>query len=330
MTIDWDWFFSSLSQSSAALVGIFGAFIVAKVLSNQATFSEKSGKISQLLAGAEKLKSRIDGDEFEFYNDRKFIEARAHIQSFLLDSGLDPEAIYHRAYFSPYTDRKDALFEIRRLMKEFDRANDAAYEEEQEQRDQEQYEADMLNQQEQFGTFYEPLSGQASNQLQEAEGEAERRAFKRQKKAKKRINRWLREVTEYSSSVGNLFASTSKNPESSWQIAWSLFLLVTLFFIGVVLPLTYMPTGETSNGVTPIFSLVLASFFQSGPSIRVFLIVAISIIFLLIVASFIFLNSKLKYDINALEKLKKFSEIGSYSKYFFELEKNRVTEKSSH
>jgi len=35
---DWNWFFSSLSQSSAAIVGIFGAFIITKILSNNSNF----------------------------------------------------------------------------------------------------------------------------------------------------------------------------------------------------------------------------------------------------------------------------------------------------
>ena len=30
--MDWNWFFSSFAQSSAAIVGIFGAFLITKIL----------------------------------------------------------------------------------------------------------------------------------------------------------------------------------------------------------------------------------------------------------------------------------------------------------
>jgi hypothetical protein len=37
-TTDWNWFFSSVAQFAAAIVGIFGAFIVTKTLANQSAF----------------------------------------------------------------------------------------------------------------------------------------------------------------------------------------------------------------------------------------------------------------------------------------------------
>jgi len=33
--MDWNWYFAALSQSAAAIGGIFGAFIITKVLTNQ-------------------------------------------------------------------------------------------------------------------------------------------------------------------------------------------------------------------------------------------------------------------------------------------------------
>jgi hypothetical protein len=55
MTQDWKWFFSYLSQSAAAIVGIFGAFIITQTFSNQTSFSEKKFKTKQLLIQARKI-----------------------------------------------------------------------------------------------------------------------------------------------------------------------------------------------------------------------------------------------------------------------------------
>lgn len=54
MSADWNWFFSSLSQSAAAIVGIFGAFIITKIFSNQTAFSEKTAKLNNYLIEAKK------------------------------------------------------------------------------------------------------------------------------------------------------------------------------------------------------------------------------------------------------------------------------------
>ncbi|MCH7733340.1 MAG: hypothetical protein IIB44_12675 [Candidatus Marinimicrobia bacterium] len=37
---DWNWFFSALAQSAAAIVGIFAAFIITKIVNNQSTLNQ--------------------------------------------------------------------------------------------------------------------------------------------------------------------------------------------------------------------------------------------------------------------------------------------------
>jgi hypothetical protein len=41
------WFFSALAQSTAAIVGIFSAFIITKMISNQSKFNENLSKINK-------------------------------------------------------------------------------------------------------------------------------------------------------------------------------------------------------------------------------------------------------------------------------------------
>src|SRR5712664_631258 len=68
VSMDCNWFFSSLSQSAAAIVGIFGAFIITKILSNQAAFSEKRSHLKELIARANKIVDDANAPAFAWYN----------------------------------------------------------------------------------------------------------------------------------------------------------------------------------------------------------------------------------------------------------------------
>ncbi len=65
-TTDWNWFFSSVAQSAAAIVGIFGAFIVTKILANQTAYAEKSRRIQELITLGEKLVDATNRLSFEW------------------------------------------------------------------------------------------------------------------------------------------------------------------------------------------------------------------------------------------------------------------------
>ena len=67
-TTDWNWFFSSVAQSAAAIVGIFGAFIVTKILANQSAYAEKSRRIQELITLGEKLVDATNRLSFEWYH----------------------------------------------------------------------------------------------------------------------------------------------------------------------------------------------------------------------------------------------------------------------
>jgi len=67
--MDWNWFFSSLSQSAAAIVGIFGAFIITKIFSNQTLFLAKKSKLRDLLVQAQRISDNANSFNVGWYND---------------------------------------------------------------------------------------------------------------------------------------------------------------------------------------------------------------------------------------------------------------------
>jgi len=57
--MDFNWFFSSLAQSVAAIIGIFMTFIISKILSNQSEFEKNKMEISDFKNNIEHLKDLI-------------------------------------------------------------------------------------------------------------------------------------------------------------------------------------------------------------------------------------------------------------------------------
>ncbi len=73
--IDWNWFFSSLAQSVAALVGIFAAFIITKIISNQSEFQRKNSRLRELLSVSAKYRDALSYRSFDWYNEHTLNDA---------------------------------------------------------------------------------------------------------------------------------------------------------------------------------------------------------------------------------------------------------------
>jgi len=57
--MDWNWFFSAVAQSFAAIVGIGGAFVYTKLLSTEGEFKRSRADIERLLTESDSLRDRI-------------------------------------------------------------------------------------------------------------------------------------------------------------------------------------------------------------------------------------------------------------------------------
>src|SRR5207253_241572 len=77
---DWNWFFSSLAQSVAALVGIFAAFIITKIINNQAEFQRKSTRLRELLSVTAKYRDALLDRSFDWYCERRLEYALERIE----------------------------------------------------------------------------------------------------------------------------------------------------------------------------------------------------------------------------------------------------------
>lgn len=111
--MDWNWFFSSLAQSAAAIVGIFGAFIITKILSNQAAYSEKKNRLAELVVIGQKITDDANALAFDWYNNHVADDALEDMEKMLEENAdQDADSLYDRLRFSIYERREISIRRI--------------------------------------------------------------------------------------------------------------------------------------------------------------------------------------------------------------------------
>lgn len=113
--MNWNWFFSALAQSTAAIVGLVGAFVFTKLVNNESAFQEDMRRLRELLRDGTSLSREIDLVSFEWYNGIKRDRALSRLRDELDDDMPEPnaaETYYRKLAFSAFGDRERALDEI--------------------------------------------------------------------------------------------------------------------------------------------------------------------------------------------------------------------------
>lgn len=301
--MDWNWFFSSLSQSAAAIVGIFGAFIITKILTNQATFSEKKNRLRELIAGAEKVKDDADSLYFNWYNKHTNNGEFEKIES-LLEEGAEEDALhlYNRLNFSAYVAKSAVVESIERNLK-------ARRERMQRELEEPQRRSKLF-----AGVGLSELPNLVNTRLALPSNTHISGDLTKEREA---IERVIRDARHHIRLVSDFLDSVRGNPESSPQIAYALVLVTVLFYVGVIYPLSFMPVPQNA-----VFDLSLAAFFPLLFSLKGALLAAVSLVFTAALAMFFLMNVNMKHSSEDLEQLDAHTELGAYSEYFAVMEEN--------
>jgi len=299
-TTDWNWFFSSVAQSAAAIVGIFGAFIVTKILANQSAYAEKIRRMQELITLGEKLVDATSRLHFEWYHKHDSAGEIEDLEKLLeKDETEEPESLYEKLRFSPYIAKADALQTISRVK---------SYREERLQREREESRRQM-EQARNLGlgsAFAMPgrhnlLSGLNSSLHLQPQLTKER----------EEIDGMYTEVKHHARVVSDFHSLVVSHPESSALITASLVLILTLFFTGVIYPLSFMPLPTDWKPLLS-FSEIPNFIF----SLRGSLLTVVSILFSTMLAMFFVLNIRMRYPQALLEQLEQYKHLSKYSKYF--------------
>jgi hypothetical protein len=323
--MDWNWFFSSIAQSAAAIVGIFGAFIITKVLSNQAKFGEKSVRFRSLRTNASKLVNSANHLSFAWYVrlNRKYELEKAE-GLLKKNDDLDPSQLYAKVNFPLFLARTDALNDLQDLKNQRARAAEK----------ERQRQADAARQQAELQKI-PGLSGLDAF-IAMGRGNSERfidpilpaafmqpRPYAELSKERHTIDALEVEIRHHRRTIADFLATTSSNPESSVAITWALAMVAGLFLIGVIYPLSFLPTPTPW---TP--ALEFHGFWARVFSLRGMLLTAISAIFLAALTMFAVMNRRLRYPPEEVQSLEVFTHIGTYSKYYAIADDNRQIARS--
>lgn len=303
MTTDWNWFFTSLAQSTAAIVGIFAAFIVTKILTNQSTFAERNIQILDLIATGQKIadaSKRLPFGSYHRYNID--IELNKLLEE---DDNRSPEALYDHLNFSPYIAKSHAIQLINTKINEIKLKR--------------QLEIEKHAKGKEF-LHKHGVDGDAPSELGclKRNSNILQSPYEELKNKLERIDNLYDEAKHHARLVSNFHAIVVQNPESSKVITISLILILVLFFVGVIYPLSFMPLPMNWNPVTP--SLEEITTFIC--SLRGVLLSTVSLLFTTMLIIFFWMNIRSKYHVAILKRLEKYKYLSEYSFHFANREAN--------
>ncbi|CCY62903.1 putative uncharacterized protein [Clostridium sp. CAG:967] len=114
---DWNVFYSSLAQSTAAFVGLLGAFIITKIINNEQQFNENKILIEDCIVTANNLIMRLKDRYFNWYNTRIREKAFEKMEDNSYDDKnilyKSPEIIYNEYKFSEFDQKSEVLVAIK-------------------------------------------------------------------------------------------------------------------------------------------------------------------------------------------------------------------------
>ena len=283
--MDWNWFFSSVAESTAAIVGIFAAFIITKIINNQSVFKNKANEIELLLSQSKKFIDLLDNRYFEWYNTRireqQLLELYDMYEEY---HSSDPDFYFNKLSFSPYDNNVEIIDVIStKIVKiksgDFSKLSD-------------------------FNIYNQNLDNLIIN---------EREA----------LDQNVLEIKNHIRNISRFLVQVKDNPESSKVVNYSIVSIITLFFTGVVYPLSFLPL-KTGQEIILSFD----SFFYILFSFKGGILFIVSIIFLSIMLLFLYINITLRYNESKLTELENYTDIQRYSIYLKYLIENQ-NDKSS-
>ncbi|MFI8556246.1 hypothetical protein [Pseudomonas putida] len=324
MTLDWNWFFSTLSQSTAAIVGIVGAFIIAKIFSNQSVFSEKNNKMNALIIESKKILDKIETINFSWYNkhtnEAAYRRAAASID-LLKDEDKSSYSdttlleIYKEAQFSEFSEQEPIISNLREEL-----GAHCEYLKEKRQREEKKRQDEERRARGEYGGLsglsalssllsdYTGFHGSTSTLNYPA---FDATPWVPLEKERQLITDCHLEAKHHARLVSSFVETVKGNPESPPQITWSLIFVIFIFLAGVIYPLTFMPSGTP-----PVHAESLKALLQSFWSIKGALLTLLTTAFVLITGMFIHANYKMKYNEANVRKLTHLSNVNNYCPYF--------------
>ena len=288
--MDWNAFFATIAQITATIVAIWGAFIISKILNNETAFNNKKAKIRSVwnISHALGMRSLMN---FKGYNYSKRYASLSKLKELLPETEiLSANQYYLNLDFSWYDCREDVLDLLTKVIGD---GKDKTY----------------ISQI--IDIELEALKEfNYSNHQRESLGIA--------------IQSKYVEVYENTSTVYFLLKLIRNNPESSNMITWSIIILSILFCVGIIYPVSFIPTNlDYSFSLKELNNVLSFShFFTILFSLKGLIIFSIVVPFYSLLTYFFIKNLKLKYKPKNIEILEEYEKMDTYNIHFKNFNEN--------
>lgn len=292
--MDWNIFFSTASQTSGAIVGIFAAFLITKIVANQSEFSRDREKAIDATLKSEALQHESATRRFVWYNKHTSEQAFKKLEQLLeaKDASLSPEDYIDRLGFSMFQSRSDVLLNLNKKITEITNriVNERA------EAHYQQFGSIYVRQQNPLKYMKTAYDYNIENQLNEE------RQF---------ISDLLVRVSLQMKYNVEILKNLKSSSDSAGLVSIAIIAVILLFFVGVIWPLSFLPLAPNSQVL-----ISLSAFWEILFSIKGLLLFLMSIIFCGLMFAFLYINQNLKFENKIVEGLKFYCDVGSYSKYF--------------
>ena len=259
--MDWNWLFSAIAQSTAAIAGIFGAFIVTKILNSQSQYSIHTSKLNEAIFQSESLGASSELAHIHWLTKEidsgTFNKLRGELDKATEISQLKTtEEYYSNLEFSGFTKKSDLIKGIEQLTEEKKKTYG-----------KEGVDAYLSRGARTVGSEYWP---------------------ERNRKAES-IRRYILDIQHQIKINRALHQQLIKHPESSTLVSYSIVSILILFYVGVIYPLSFMPLP-----IDATFNLSISAFWDILFSLKGAILSAVTIVFTLLLLIFLIINHKLK------------------------------------
>lgn len=276
--MDWNWFFSSVAQSAAAIVAIFGGFVISKIINDQTEFRRKRGQVDECIRICLRLIDHGETVGFPFIESlsRQGGLHSVEMRIYKDDSIQDAEHYYRTTDFSVYTDRHEIIDAINALIDNFLKSPN------------------------------KPLT-----RVGVMIGDAAATKFHTEKRnAEESVNKYIIDVNSQSLLASKLATEIRNNPYSSSLVVMTIIGIIILFYAGVIYPLSFMPMAINHEP-----TLSLSAFWGILLSLRGAMMVVVSTMFTLIMLTFMIVNMRMKFDPREITELEQYSNPDVFSGY---------------
>jgi hypothetical protein len=287
--MDWNWFFSSVAQSAAAIVAVFSAFIITKIINNQSQFEANKRRIRTALIESENLKLLAGNRRIGWYSQnivkREYDRLKEKRQKG--EVNCSAEEYYFSGKFPIFIKRDGIIKDIQTIMQypRIAKKNNSI--------------------QDAFKDF-KPAHELSEEQLMMQE--------------QNNIYELISDIKHHISKLNDLHAELSQNQESSPVIMWSIIASMSLFHIGVIYPLGFLPMPSNTTKIDLSFRYIPDYIFSFNGA----MLFVILLIFTCINGYFLRKNAKMVYEQAEIDKLKTFTVFGDYHVYLQNMENNEI------